>query len=588
MDIKSKRNQSFIQVMGFILIVIILTGNFVAFLSTSDTKFSFTDLFKDSVNETEWIVFLLQDEMRSVINMSQPLESDTYFELIDERTGRYEKKLPPSGKMTDLPFYFGKVNDSFVYPKGTNYTYSSFWPDVDHLVVGYEKAKIDRLQATFLGHKAFRIRLLTIQLISLIAALILLVWLITTVYNANDSFLASFDVIPLAFIFLLMFLALRLGVPLLSLMWESKYSLSAFIPFITISGILFALFLLMILLFTSRIKRRVFFKTTVIGYFFQFLSLMLNALIGKKKTAPDRIDKRQYIFLALCAFIVIFFVIGFSRDPIEVLTSLGVVLLSLSGWFVYSNQKDLKELKDDLDLSLSEKIESERTKVELITNVSHDLKTPLTSIISYIDLLKKEELSETATEYVTILSEKSERLKRILSDVFEVSKASSGELKLELQELDLKTLLQQMLLDYEEKIEESGLDWKIDLPEESVYVVADGTKLYRVFQNLFDNATKYAMKNTRVFLTLKNLGERCEITLMNTANYPLDFTEEEVLRRFYRADISRTTEGSGLGLSIAETFTSLMGGDFQVKLEGDLFKIHITLPVIQKEQKGIE
>ncbi len=242
---------------------------------------------------------------------------------------------------------------------------------------------------------------------------------------------------------------------------------------------------------------------------------------------------------------------------------------------------------------IEESVKAERMKIELVTNVSHDLKTPLTSIISYVDLLSKEELSPQAEEYVEILQKKSERLKNIVADVFELAKTTSGEISVERERLDLTRLSNQTLAEMEDKITAAGFIVKASLCEPPVEVISDGKRLYRVIQNLMDNALKYSLKGTRIFYTLeKTPAGEAIITIKNIAGYDMDFTKEEILERFTRGDKSRTTEGSGLGLSIAQGFTIACGGQFDIDIDGDMFKViikfHIAAPDPEEREKAEE
>lgn len=239
----------------------------------------------------------------------------------------------------------------------------------------------------------------------------------------------------------------------------------------------------------------------------------------------------------------------------------------------------LSKVADGYRRGIEESVKAERTKIELITNVSHDLKTPLTSIISYIDLLSRENLEPQAREYVGILQKKSERLKHIVSDVFELAKTTSGEITVEHERLDLTRLSNQTLAEMEDKISAAGLMVKTDICEPPVEVISDGKRLYRVIQNLMDNALKYSLRGTRIYYTLKKDGGTAEITIKNIAAYEMDFTKEEILERFSRGDKARSTEGSGLGLSIAQGFTIACGGAFDIDIDGDMFKVRMTFPL---------
>ncbi len=243
----------------------------------------------------------------------------------------------------------------------------------------------------------------------------------------------------------------------------------------------------------------------------------------------------------------------------------------------------LDGLEAGMRAAVAEQTRSERMKVELISNVSHDLKTPLTSIISYTELLSQEEdLPEHVKDYIRILSKKAQRLSAMVRDVFEVSKAASGSLSVRLERLDLGKLLRQTLADMGEAIDRSGLSLKTQLPEEAVPVTADGDRLYRVFQNLIQNALQYALPGSRVYLTLRAVDGMAAASLKNISRDELapgvDFTE-----RFVRGDESRTDGGSGLGLSIARTFTEACGGTFSVETDADLFTAVVALPLAPAE-----
>lgn len=243
-------------------------------------------------------------------------------------------------------------------------------------------------------------------------------------------------------------------------------------------------------------------------------------------------------------------------------------------------EEALEQIGQGMETAIEERIKSERMKVELVANVSHDIKTPLTSIISYIELLKQEEnLSPEIQDYIKILDEKSERLKNMVQDVFSVSKAASGQLAVEMEELDFGKLLRQTLADMDGEIQKCPYSLKIDIPEEPVMVYADGNRMYRVFQNLISNALKYSLEGARIYISLKTEGNTASADIRNTSRSELrqdvDFTA-----RFTRGDASRTDGGSGLGLSIAKSFTEACGGTFEVETMADLFTVKVCFDVI--------
>ena len=240
----------------------------------------------------------------------------------------------------------------------------------------------------------------------------------------------------------------------------------------------------------------------------------------------------------------------------------------------------LKEHGDDLNAvsvgmnrAVNERMKSERFKTELITNVSHDLKTPLTSIVSYVDLLKKEPIeSESALEYIDVLDRQSQKLKKLTADLVDASKASSGALPVNLEKLDLGELLRQSAGEYTEKFAAAGIAPVLLVPERETCVTADGRLLWRVLDNLLGNAVKYAQSGTRLYLELVQNETETVLTLKNISREPLNIPAEELMERFVRGDGSRHTDGSGLGLSIAKSLMELMGGKLVLALDGDLFK----------------
>ena len=240
---------------------------------------------------------------------------------------------------------------------------------------------------------------------------------------------------------------------------------------------------------------------------------------------------------------------------------------------------DINNISQGLENSIEQRIKSERMKSELITNVSHDLKTPLTSIINYVELIKKEEniQPEYLKDYVQVLDKKSKRLKISIEDLFEASKASTGNIELELVRLDLKQLLQQSIGELEDKLEEANLSLRVNLTEEDTYVLADGRRLYRVFENLLCNISKYSLKNTRVYIDVTKEDGKIITTMKNISSYELNFDPDEIMERFKRADESRNTEGSGLGLAIARDLVSLQGGKMSIEIDGDLFKVKVVM-----------
>lgn len=248
---------------------------------------------------------------------------------------------------------------------------------------------------------------------------------------------------------------------------------------------------------------------------------------------------------------------------------------------LYSSAMQLNMIRDGIKIAVEEGIKSERTKVELITNVSHDIKTPLTSIIGYVELLKAEpDLPPHVQDYIGIISQKSDRLRHMIQDIFDVSKAATGNIMLEPEHLYLDKLLQQTLADMDELMQSSPLHWRVQIPEDSFPVYVDGQRMYRVFQNLIKNAAQYALDGSRVYISLIKQEQTAYVIIQNISKYELQTDGETLTGRFVRGDDSRSTSGSGLGLSIAKSFTEACGGTCTVHVQGDLFTVEIALPII--------
>lgn len=247
-----------------------------------------------------------------------------------------------------------------------------------------------------------------------------------------------------------------------------------------------------------------------------------------------------------------------------------------------SAAESLNNISNGLNNAINDKMHSERLKTELITNVSHDIKTPLTSIISYVDLLSREELgNDTAREYVAVLDRQSKRLKKLTDDLVEASKASTGNLSVELAPCDVRVLVSQAVGEYDERFAAHSLTAVCDLPEMPLVILADGRRLWRVFDNLMSNICKYTQEGTRVYISAERQAEKIKIVFKNISKYPLNILGDELTERFVRGDTSRNTEGSGLGLSIARSLTELQNGKMDIVIDGDLFKAVITFDAIQ-------
>ena len=255
------------------------------------------------------------------------------------------------------------------------------------------------------------------------------------------------------------------------------------------------------------------------------------------------------------------------------------------------NNSFLKEAEDSLEniesamkKSVEKQVQAERLKAELLTNMSHDLKTPLTSMVGYTDLLKQEKLPDQARDYVEAIAAKQEQLKDMIQDLFDLSKAASGSEQLYLEVLDMNRLLEQTLGDMEDAVTASGRNIRQKFSQESLPFLGDNLKMYRVVQNLLENALKYSLENTRIYIETRKQGNRIQAVIKNIACYEMDFDPKEITERFVRGDKARTTQGHGLGLAIASAYAANMGGTLHVEIDGDLFKVILEFPVT--EEKG--
>lgn len=251
--------------------------------------------------------------------------------------------------------------------------------------------------------------------------------------------------------------------------------------------------------------------------------------------------------------------------------------------------ESINSINNVLSREVNERMKSERFKTELITNVSHDIKTPLTSIINYVDIIKKKDIAdEELRSYIEVLDRQSGRLKKLIEDLVECSKAQTGNIAVNKTSLDIGVLLTQTVGEYQEKLEANELSLVVEQPEESLYVSADGRLLWRAVDNLLNNACKYSLPGTRVYLKLEEIGDEAVVTLKNVSKDQLNMTSEELMERFVRGDSSRNTEGSGLGLSIAQSLIELQQAKMELKIDGDLFKVVIRFKKIGGEFVGAD
>ncbi len=327
-------------------------------------------------------------------------------------------------------------------------------------------------------------------------------------------------------------------------------------------------------------------RTVLIFGFFVLVEMFLCILISAN--VYGYVSSRFCLFLLLinaCAFIwLVYQSVGKYKIKrgIEHIAG-GEVQYTISLDGLHGEQREIaamiNTIRDGLDAALAESMKSERLKTDLITNVSHDIKTPFTSIINYVELLKQENFEDPRIQrYIEVLEQKSQRLKTLTEDVVEASKVSSGNITLEYMDINFTEMLQQTSGEFEEKFKMRGLKEILSLPGEEAVIRADGRRTWRILENVYNNAAKYAMQGTRVYGDLAVTEQDVCFSLKNMSEQPLNISADELTERFIRGDISRSTEGSGLGLSIAKTLTEMQGGSFELYLDGDLFKVMIRFP----------
>ncbi|MCI9017010.1 MAG: HAMP domain-containing histidine kinase [Clostridia bacterium] len=382
-----------------------------------------------------------------------------------------------------------------------------------------------------------------------------------------------------------------------------------------ISGGIIATILLYITLIIAfvttirRIKAKIFWENTICYKIWKFIKLNLNTLFADLNLTIKILS----IYSAFILGTIILFFIGMNlpvfflvllifwyfvfKYILEKINKLIIIRKKIKDIYNGNIKQKLNEEEFDKDLkqvavelndisgglsnAVEERLKSERLKTELITNVSHDIKTPLTSIINYVDLLKKENIdNKVVEEYLKVLESKSQRLKKLTEDLIEASKVSSGSIKLQLEKINIKELINQINAEFEEKLRDRGLEIIKTVPDEEIYIKADSKYIFRILENMYTNILKYALENSRIYIDIINSKNNVQIQLKNISKDKLNITEEELMQRFVRGDTSRTTEGSGLGISIAKSLTELQNGKFELYLDGDLFKVVIEFKVI--------
>ena len=551
----------------------------------SNTDYNTPKAFKDNLKGQCDLVIKIRDYR--VVNYIKNLEGKTYKNNID---------------ITDKLLRTPKIKDGEIYvsiPKnidGENY--------------------LDYLKSDFINMGNLLKIMIIVESSSLILGIVAMI-----LYKRNRSYLFDNDsiwlklskLVPLEFYGFTLFLS----IVLLTQSIDGYYDLlTGFIWCFLSIGYMLTVAYIFNRQINSYDNKLDFFKTTFVYRAYKFITKLFKKTL--QLTRSMALAKRIIILAIVCIVANVFMMI-FAINDYNILIAMIASVVTIGGFAYYVLKKlsylsyimdgtqrikngdihhklqligednfttladNINNIRDGLDKAIDSQLRSERMKSELITNVSHDLKTPLTSIINYIELIKKEEniTPEYLKDYVNVLDSKSKRLKVLIEDLFEASKASSGNIELNMEKIDIIQLLRQSIGELEEKLSEANLDLKINVPEDKVYVRADGRRLYRVLENLLSNISKYSLSNTRVYIDITEVEGRVKLIMKNISSYELNFDPEEIMERFKRADDSRNTEGSGLGLAIARDLVKLQGGEFAIDIDGDLFKSIIEFESIK-------
>lgn len=573
-------------------------GNYINYIIVErDTKKIFTNIKSSNYQE-------VMDNMKN---------QRIYWNLID---GKIETNLTYINQDNiKYNYSYNHIN----YRKGDSESFkqeTKEWKDYD--IYSFYDEEEANIASNFLFHKEiydFMLQHRTLPIYSTVLSLLLLLiiafylfWSIGHKKGAEEISLNTWDKIPYEIISIICFNVVFLAITfLINTVSSSLYYVMIFLYIITyiIGYIGCAIWGITTI---KRIKAKTFWKSFLTYKIIYWLSHKIKKYTNE---ISQKTPTSKKVFWSYWGFIVInLIIVGLS-----VIVGGGIsVLVLLLFWIVryyairkYVRQQD--EIKEALEKiyqgnndvyldtselegilkemavyindiaggfsnAIEESLKSERLKTELITNVSHDIKTPLTSIINYVDLLKKEDLQdEKVKEYVKILDMKSQRLKKLTEDLVEASKVSSGNVKLNIEEINLKELINQSIGEFKDRFEEKSLQIESNIPEEEIKIKADNRYLYRVIENLFSNVTKYALEHSRVYIDMKKERNKIIISIKNISKDKLNISSEELMQRFVRGDKSRYTEGSGLGLSIAQSLTELQGGKFNIYIDGDLFKV---------------
>ncbi len=577
-------------------------------------------------------------EMSTVVtlyNQTNPtaIHVEESFDSVEGRESFYEQLL---AKIGDDLHYSPLRNVTLSAVDGadgnTVYTFSADYDEYEgtDYTLTCAVPKTLTVKDTLYKNSAFASQLFDLRLIIAAAALLGLLLCVAAmifvcssmghVRGTDELHLTWYDRIPLDLLYYLIVIAEALGVlgvgVTADLLFNSWYDVN--LPSIILLGVEMLPFAMLALsavtTFAARVKKGKFWRNTIIFYLLRLIKrIALKCLAGLRWLARN-MHIYAKLALILCAALIVEFIVMLSSQSGSMLLwfvrSVGLVAIVIylasalcrlqkgadeiaGGNLDYKidlrhmpsslrqHGERLNSIQGGLSKAVDAKMRSERMKTELITNVSHDIKTPLTSIINYVDLLEKTEITDpTAAEYIEVIDRQSHRLKKLLEDLVEAAKASSGNIAVHMERTDINVLLAQSVAEYGDRFETHNLEPVLTECSSSPTVMADGRLLWRVFDNLMNNIVKYAQPGTRVYIECIRSGNLVSVVFKNISCMRLNISGDELTERFVRGDESRNTEGSGLGLSIARSLTELQGGRFDIVVDGDLFKAIVTLGVV--------
>ena len=526
--------------------------------------------------------------------------------IIEADNNDIKKKVTPYLEDNFTITYYTKENNKNVYHT-TKYNdfeiYSSYEEGFSQN--SKEKAISSMLEKVPLVNKGCYILIP----VGSILAMLMIIFLIISI--GEDGKLNYFDKIPLEIV-IIAFICIG-TIPFIFLsnyfyVTDNDYTGGISI-IITIALFIYIIVCIFMTTLIKRLKAKQFWRTTIVGkIFYWFKDVFLKKLSYSINTTPKVIlvsigivilsylisilfsGLARIILLIILYGKVIHEIIKFTRDCSKIEKKLeemkngdNSVPLNIDDFTLKfkDTAQNINNISEGIEIAVQERMKSERLKAELITNVSHDIKTPLTSIINYVDLLKKEKIeNEKAKEYIFILENKSQRLKKLTEDLVEASKIQTGNVSLKKEKINVELLVKQAAGEFEDKFSKKGLDTIIESDKNEVFILADNRYMYRIIENLFSNISKYAMENSRVYIDIKTRKDKVNICIKNISKEKLNISSDELMQRFVRGDSSRTTEGSGLGLSIAQNLTTIQGGTFNLVLDGDLFKVEIIFDML--------